>query len=575
MRTKQAAPKLNNDLRELVRTNAECYGDKILYVYREDGVEKKVSYNDNWNRMNALGTAFARIGLLGETVAVIGEAHPMYMTAYYAVTCGGGVIVPLDRDLSDDQIADFMALAEAKAIVYTASFNHRLTAIANKMPGCRNYIPISPDAEEAAHPLTQPMEELLSMGQAALEAGDRTYLDVELDREKMCTLLFTSGTTGTAKGVMLSHHNLAAATNAASLSMLQFNSESRFVDALPMHHSYEVTCGHFAISNLGAEMFINDGLKNVMRNFAGYKPNAEMLVPLFVETMYKRIWNEIDKKGMRKKVETAIKLSNGLRKVGIDMRSTFFQQITGAFGGQLKVIVCGGAPLSPQLIKDFDAFGITILEGYGITECAPLVAVNRVGRERFRSVGQPVERCQVRIDITDNDKQDEDIAEYGYPTGEICVRGENVMLGYYRNEEATKEVFTEDGWFRTGDLGYMDKDGYIYITGRKKNLIILSNGKNVYPEEIEEYLSRIPDIMESVVVGRKNSQGEVVITAIVYPDYSRLEGKNQTEVFEVLKEQITALNKTLPPFKQIRELEVRETEFEKTTSKKIKRFKVQ
>ena len=356
--------------------------------------------------------------------------------------------------------------------------------------------------------------------------------------------------------------------------MLQFDSTSRFVDALPMHHSYEVTCGHFAISNLGAEMFINDGLKNVSRNLANYKPNSEMLVPLFVETMYKRIWNEIDKKGMRQKVETAIKVSNGLRKVGIDMRSKFFSQITNAFGGNLKVIVCGGAPLSPQLIKDFDAFGITILEGYGITECAPLVAVNRMGKGRLHSVGTAVEQCQVRIDTSENDKQDEDIAEYGYPTGEICVQGENVMLGYYRNEEATKAVFTEDGWFRTGDIGYMDKDGYIYITGRKKNLIILSNGKNVYPEEIEEYLSRIPDIQESVVLGRKNAQGEVVITALIYPDPTRFEGKEKSEIFDAVKGQITELNKTLPAFKQIREIEIRDTEFEKTTSRKIKRYTV-
>ena len=574
MSNRKKGPKLNADLRELVRSNAECYGDKVLYRYKEDGEEKTVTYNENWNRMNALGTALSRVGLMGETVAVIGEAHPLYMTAYYAVTGGGGVIVPMDHDLSDEQLANFMELAEAKAIVYTKGFNHRLTAMADKLPGCRLFIPISPDEEEAAHPLTSTMEDLLMMGQAALDAGDRTYLDVELDRNRMCTLLVTSGTTGTAKGVMLSHHNLASATNAACLSMLQFDSTSRFVDVLPMHHSYEVTCGHFAISNLGAEMFINDGLKNVSRNLANYKPNSEMLVPLFVETMHKRIWNEIDKKGMRQKVETAIKVSNGLRKAGIDLRSKFFAQITGAFGGNLKVIVCGGAPLSPQLIKDFDAFGITILEGYGITECAPLVAVNRMGKNRLHSVGTAVEQCQVRIDTSENDRQEEDIDEYGYPTGEICVQGENVMLGYYRNEEATKAVFTEDGWFRTGDIGYMDKDGYIYITGRKKNLIILSNGKNVYPEEIEEYLSRIPDIQESVVLGRKNAQGEVVITALIYPDPTRFEGKEKSEIFEAVKGQITELNKTLPVFKQIREVEIRDAEFEKTTSRKIKRYTV-
>ncbi len=569
-------PKMIIDLRDLVRSNASVFGDKVLYRYKENGSEKTVTFRENEMNMNRLGTAFSKLGLMGKTVAVIGESHPLYMTAYYATVSGNGVIVPLDHDLSDSQIADFVALAEAEAIVYTRGFNHRLTAIADKLPGIRVFIPISPDEEEAAHPLVRTMTSLLEMGEFALNAGDRSFLDVEIDREKMCTLLFTSGTTGTAKGVMLSHRNLAAATNASVLSM-EYDDTCRFVDVLPMHHSYEITCGHFAISNLGAEMYINDSLKNVMRNFSSYKPNAEMLVPLFVETMHKRIWNEIDKKGMRAKVETAIKVSNGLLKVGIDMRDSFFGQITGAFGGNLRSIVCGGAPLSPQLIKDFNAFGIFILEGYGITECAPLVAVNRPGKERFHSVGKPVANCEVKIDNADNTRAAEDIAEYGYVTGEILVKGENVMLGYYRNEEATRAVFTDDGWFRTGDLGYIDKDGYIFITGRKKNLIILSNGKNVYPEEIEEYLIALPGIKESVVLGRKNASGEIVITALIYPDAENpdIAGKSREEIYALLKNEVTELNRTLPVFKQIREIELRDAEFEKTTSKKIKRYTVQ
>jgi len=566
-------PKTVTDLRDLVRGNAEHFGDKVQYRFREDDVEKTVTFNETYANMNALGTAFFKLGLMGKHIAVIGESHPLYMTAYYAAVNGNGVIVPMDHDLSDEQFVNFAKLAEVSAVVYTKNFNNRLAHLADKLPECQLFIPIAPDEAELALPKVQSMQTLLEMGQKALDEGCRAYLDVEIDREKMCTLLFTSGTTGTSKGVMLCQRNLAAATNAAVLSM-EYDHTCSFVDALPMHHSYEVTCGHFAICDLGAEIFINDSLKNVMRNFNHFKPTDEMLVPLFVETMHKRIWNEIDKKGMRKKVQTAIKLSNGLRKIGIDQSDKVFAQITGAFGGNLRSIVCGGAPLAPQLIKDFDAFGITILEGYGITECSPLVAVNRPGKEKLHSVGTPVEGCRVKIDTDGNTRKDEDIAEYGYVTGEILVQGENVMLGYYKNEEATKAVFTDDGWFRTGDLGYMDKDGYIFITGRKKNLIILSNGKNVYPEEIEEYLAYCPNILESVVLGRKNAGGEIVITALVYPDMTRFVGKEKDEIYKVIKEDINELNRKLPVFKQIRDVELRDTEFEKTSSKKIKRYTV-
>ncbi|MBQ7923561.1 MAG: AMP-binding protein [Clostridia bacterium] len=566
-------PKTVVDLRDLVRGNAEHFGDKVQYRFKEIDVEKTVTFNETNANMNALGTAFFKLGLMGKHIAVIGESHPLYMTAYYATVNGNGVIVPMDHDLSDEQFVNFAKLAEISAVVYTRNFNDRLVHLADQMPDCQLFIPIAPDEAELNFPKVQSMQALLEMGQKALDEGCRDFLDVEIDREKMCTLLFTSGTTGTSKGVMLCQRNLAAATNAAVLSM-EYDYTCRFVDALPMHHSYEVTCGHFAICDLGAEIFINDSLKNVMRNFNHFKPTDEMLVPLFVETMYKRIWNEIDKKGMRKKVETAIKISGALRKIGIDLRDKFFAQITGAFGGDLRSIVCGGAPLAPQLIKDFDAFGITILEGYGITECSPLVAVNRPGKEKLHSVGTPVEGCQVKIDTDGNTRKDEDIAEYGYVTGEILVKGENVMLGYYKNEEATRAVFTDDGWFRTGDLGYMDKDGYIFITGRKKNLIILSNGKNVYPEEIEEYLAYCPNIMESVVLGRKNAGGEIVITALIYPDMTRFEGKEKDEIYKVIKEDINDLNRKLPVFKQIRDIELRDTEFEKTSSRKIKRYTV-
>jgi long-chain acyl-CoA synthetase len=263
-------------------------------------------------------------------------------------------------------------------------------------------------------------------------------------------------------------------------------------------------------------------------------------------------------------VKKAIKISNAARKIGIDLRKKLFKDVLAAFGGELKYIVCGGAVLDDAIIRDLDAFGITVLNGYGITECSPLVSVNTEKKMRKGSIGVPVPGCQVKIDLTD-----------GLDVGEILVKGDNVMMGYLKNPEATAEVFTEDGWFRTGDVGYMDKDGFIFITGRKKNIIILSNGKNIYPEEIETYISHIPLVNECVVVGRRNDIGEVVITALVYPNPEMAEGKDKSEVYALIKAEINEMNKDLPIFKQVREIEIRDEEFEKNTSHKIKRFKVQ
>ena len=557
-------PKTVTDLLQLVRTGAECFGEKDIYVYQENKQEKHLSYRENYERVLWFGTALCHYDLAGKKIAVVGDTHPSYMTAFFATIASNSTIVPLDKDLNDDALIDFMNIAEVSAVIYTASFNRRLINYADRLPAVKYFIPIIDEGEDCAKDNVIAFNELLEIGRMLYEGGNTAFTDIEPDLDHLAAILFTSGTTGTSKGVMLTHRNFVAATNGSDQSMTQFNRKNVFVDCLPMNHSYEITCGQLAIQNLGATMVINDSIKNVLRNFVKYKPNALMLVPLYVETMYKKIWSEIDKKGMKKKVRTAMKISDALLKVGIDMREKFFSQITGALGGNLKIIVVGGAPLRPEIISDFRSFGIYILEGYGITECSPLVAVNRLGSERPHSVGPAVECCQVRID-----------KQPGEETGEIVVKGENVMVGYYNNPEATAAVFTDDGWFKTGDIGYMDKDGYIYITGRKKNVIILSNGKNVFPEEIEEHLSDRSDVIgESVVLGRPNASGETVITAVIYPNPDFSKDKTKEEVEAAVRAAVTEVNKSLPVYKQVRDTELRDTEFEKTTTRKIKRFLV-
>ena len=567
-------PKEIKSLRDLVETSAELYGDKILYIYKRGEARYSFSYNDYRRDLYRLGEGMSRIGLMGGTVAVIGESCPEYMTAYIAAVSGGGVIVPLDRDLGHAEIARFADLSGAEAVFYTEQFNDVLPSLAEQMPQVRYFIPIAPaegsdttdGSSSAGDAVILPYSELLALGDKAMEEGDRSFLDYDCtaDMSQMSALLFTSGTTGTSKGVMLSHANLVASVNAASRGTI-FGPDNTFVDLLPMHHSYEITCGHLGAANLGGTVYINDSLKNTLRSITTFKPDSLIVVPLYVETMHKRIWAEIARKGMTRRVRALMKASSAMHRAGIDIRRKLFKQILDGLGGNLRYIICGGAPLSPELVRDFDAFGIEICEGYGITECSPLIAVNRHGKVRLRSVGQPVDNCEVRIADPSADG-----------TGEIEARGRNVMLGYFGNEEATAEVFTEDGWFRTGDVGYMDADGYIYITGRKKNIIILSNGKNIFPEEIEEHLYTSPLIGECVVIGRKNSAGDTRITAVIYPsdEAAELEGKSEEEKLALIRDAVNTINRSLPVYKQVRDVELRSEEFEKTTTRKIKRFLV-
>lgn len=555
--------KVITDFLHLAKSGADAYGDKTLYIYQEYKEEKTVTYKENHERVLNFGTALTDIGLIGNNVAIVGDTHPSYMTAFLSIVAGNGTAVPLDKDVGDDTLIEFMNIAEVAAVIYTENFNNRLINYRDRLPNVKYFIPIH-DRTETIGENVIAFNSLLEKGLLLRNEGNTAFTDIIPDLDHVAAILFTSGTTGTSKGVMLTHKNFVATTNAASQVMDHFGPESEFVDCLPMNHSYEITAGQLAIQNIGGQMAINDSVRNALRNFGKYKPNSLMLVPLYVETMYKKIWAEIGKKGMTKQVRALMKVSNALLKIGIDMRSKFFGQITGALGGRIKYIVVGGAAMSPKIINDFRSFGVYIIEGYGITECSPLVAVNPLGREKLHSVGPAVNCCEVKIDKEDDEA-----------TGEILVKGDNVMLGYYKNEEATKEVFTEDGFFRTGDIGYIDEDGYIFITGRKKNVIILSNGKNVFPEELEEHLSEKSDILgEFVVIGRANDKGETVITAIVYPNQEFAKDKTKEEVENAVKAAINEVNKSLPVYKQMRDVEIRDTEFEKTTTRKIKRFLV-
>ncbi len=544
-------------------SNIEAHGDKTLYRYLVGAKDyESISYIDFCRKVYAIAEGFRTLGLVGKRIAVIGETSPEWVASYLAVLASGGVVIPMDKELDIKEIEGFLEGVEAEAIVYGKTFNTKLDNAIENHSTLKLFIPM--DGESNGERVLA-LSEITARGAEAL--GDKAFVPTERDTGELAVMLFTSGTTGTSKCVMLCERNIWSTVNSACATV-EFFPDDTIVSVLPLHHTYELAC-MLSGMNYGMEIGINDSLRHIMKNFAEYKPTGLVLVPLFVTTMYNRIIAKAKDSGKLGLLRFMMKVSNALRHIGIDLRRKLFGEVLGAFGGRINKIVSGGAPLNPKMMKEFDAFGITIAEGYGITECSPLISVNPYYKLKSGSVGPAVPSCTVRID---GDKKN----DKGFIEGEIQVKGDNVMLGYYKNDEENAKAFTSDGWYRTGDVGYMDKDGYIFITGRLKSVIVLENGKNVFPEEIEERLGSISEIGEAVVVGRKGEDGEtIILTAIVYPNAEIYgETPDKERAHKEIHAKLLDLNRTLPAFKHIKALEIREIPFEKTTSRKIKRHLV-
>ena len=574
MTLKKIFPKPQMDkfasIRDLLDFAAETYGDSVLYRYFTKGTEiGEMTYRQFREHVDRLGTALAARGLRGATVAILAESRPEWMVSFCSVVCGGGVVVPMDKELQEDQIIEFLNRSEAELIFCSDRYAKRLKERFGELTTVR-YI-INFDNQAPKDGLDENYHALIEKGRLLLSDGYMEFTNARFDTSKACTLLFTSGTTGTSKGVLLSQDNMTACVY-HSANMVDIHPGDVLFSVLPMHHTYELVCGQLGCICVGATCCFNNSLKYFLRNIKIFRPTAMIMVPLFASTIYKKICEEIKKKNKEKLVKGAISVTRTLRRVGIDLRKVAFKEVTAALGGRLKNIVCGGAPMDPDLVDRFGEFGITVVQGYGISECSPLVCVVPYTANRHGSVGVPAYGTQVKIVRTDDGGREYD-APYG-EIGEICVKSPQVMLGYHNDPVATAEAFNNEGYFRTGDYGRMDRDGYLYITGRKKNIIILSNGKNVYPEEIEEMLYKLDIIKECVVVARPHDGEDEVITALIHPDFDKLQGKSDKEIVAEVKAQVATLNKQLPTFKQIRNIELRKTEFEKTTTRKIMRHKV-
>ena len=564
-RMNQPIPRAS-DILDLLEQIAD-HGDRVAYRYYVGKEIKVMTYGELHTMAYECAAGFDAMGLKGKRVAVIGDTSPQWIATYLAALAAGCIIVPMDKELDVGEICKFLDIVEAKAIIYSKSFNEKFVdAIQNNKTGVEYFIPVTPAYDNTFDAKVTSFDQVLECGRDRIARVGYKFPNVE-NREEMAEMLFTSGTTGTSKCVMLSQKNIFAAANAACETVC-FSPDDVIMSVLPVHHTYELMC-LLAAALFGMEVCINDSLRHVLKNLQVFKPTGLVLVPLFLNTMYKKIWSEAERTKKDGILKAALATSKTLLSMGIDARRSLFKTVLNSFGGRLDHIICGGAKLNPDLIAAFEDFGISVFEGFGITECSPLTNVTPYYNRKYGSIGPSVPCCRCRI-------ADAQPGEHGYMEGELQIKGDNVMIGYYNNPEATAAAFTEDGWFRTGDVAYKDEEGFVYITGRMKSVIVLENGKNVFPEEIEEYLDEIETIAECVVIGRKaKDSDEVILTVVAYPNFEKLPaGATEELIHETIYKQIMQINRRLPSFKQMKALELRSTEFEKTTSRKIKRHLV-
>ncbi len=537
-----------DSMRDMMLKCVAAMGDKTLFKYKRDGAVVDVSAKEFYSQTVDLGNALAKRGFVkGCHIACIGANSYNWLVVYLSTLCGQNVVVPIDKDMPEKDLVNVVDHSESAVVfcdkAYLHIFEDHKEELKNvKLVACLN-------AEEGLS-----LSVLIEEGHALTAEGYGEYLAATSPDKELKMLVYTSGTTGHPKGVMLSQHNLRSGVY---YGLMVENVEERCLSVLPYHHTYEAVCGLLVSIHKHNCICINDSLRAVLPNLQLYKPVYIMVVPAFAELFYKRVWAALEEKGKAGTVRKLIKVSNGLRKIGIDLRRKFFKQIIDNFGGELRQIICGGAPMRADVGEFFTNIGIGMNIGYGITECSPLVSVNQTIDNDFTSVGAMLPCLELKIDDPDEDGN-----------GEICVKGDVVMMGYYKDPEQTAEVL-KDGWFSTGDLGHFTNHK-LYITGRKKNLIVLENGKNVFPEEIENYIYSIPYVKDVVVYSVKDEKGsETALCAEGFLDMDVIPKTGKPE--DVFKADISAVLKELPSYKHINKVVLRDEEFPKTSSKKIRR----
>ena len=548
------------NLKQMLKESAELYKDNTAYLVKNDKKEYiNIMYPQVLDDMNALGTALIDLGLKGKRIAVIGENRYEWAISYLAVINGVGVIVPLDKQLPQNEIISCMERAEVDCVIYSGKLQETIDVIAEMEDMASFYINMDLENEDGKY---LSLKKLINKGKELVKSGNSEYINAKIDIDDMAELLFTSGTTAKSKAVMLSQKNIVYNLH-QMCQMVHIKDNDVFLSMLPMHHVYECVCGFLVPLYRGAAVAYCEGLRYIQKNLEEAHVSVFLSVPLVFETLYKKIWEAIDKQGKTKLVKTMIKITNILDKIGIHLKRKIFKDIHNQLGGRARLYIAGAAGINPEVSKGFRDFGILAIQGYGLTECAPIVAVNRNNAHKDASVGLPLVGTELMVVNVNEDG-----------VGEIITKGDHVMLGYYENEEATKENL-KDGWFYTGDLGYQDDDGFVYITGRKKNVLITKNGKNVYPEEIEALLND-SDYIEESMVYLKPVKDDLVLSAEIRVNKEYIEENfkdiSKEELKKIIWEEVKRIQQDLVIYKHIKEIHIRETEFEKTTTLKIKRY---
>ena len=551
------------DLKDMLKQTGEAYGDRPAYIFKteEKGKFRTITHKEFRNEINALGTVLINMGLKDKRIAIISENRYEWELSYLAIASGVGVVVPLDKSLPDNELESLILRSQVEAIIYSSKYDTIMGTLRDKKNTNLKYF-ISMDLGENTQGIYSE-KALIEKGKKLLNEGDSTYLNAEIDADKMGIMLFTSGTTAMSKAVMLSHKNLV--TNIMDITQrFDLTEEDRFLSFLPLHHVFECTVGFLYPISIGGSIAFCEGVKHMADNIKEFGITAMISVPAVFDIIYRKVMKAIEKKGKLQNLEKGKKISNLLLKVKIDLRKQLFKEVHESLGPKLRLVVTGGAALDPETEKGFNDLGFDVEQGYGLTETAPVIAAETPKCRRLGSIGKKFPSVEVKIDNPDEEG-----------IGELMAKGPSIMLGYYENEEATKDALDADGWFHTGDLARIDKDGFIYISGRKKSVIVLNNGKNVFPEEIETLLNKVEGIKESFVYEKKEADGDVkVCVKIVYDkqlikELYNIEGEEN--IREFLWEKVKDVNRLMPKYKYVREMIISEEELIKTTTLKIKR----
>ena len=556
-------------VKEFFLNSVEKYPNEDCILEKPDHKTpyKITTYKEFKEDVFGLGTAMTNVlNLKNKKVMIIGETQYGWYVSYMAMLCGVGIAIPTDRELPINELENIVRRSKASAIIYSPRKKDDIEKIKESVPEVEYFIEMK--GEEKLEGKDVGLKYLIDLGKAIINSGDKSFENIEIDPEEFKILFFTSGTTSNAKGVMLNNRNLAENINGIS-AYVKIYPIDRLFSVLPLHHCYESTIGFLLPIATGASVAICEGLRYIVPNLQEAHPTAILTVPLLVESLYKKINEKIVKSKKDKVVNSMISITNALKSTGIDIKRKVFKEIHDNLGGKLRIIVSAAAPIDKKAGEWFEGIGITFLQGYGLTETAPISALTPEYKTCIGSCGKAIVQADIKVD-NPNERGE----------GELLIKTPTLMLGYYENEIETKKVIDKDGYFHSGDIGYIDREGYIFITGRSKNVIVTQNGKNIYPEEIEMLIDKVPEIRESMVYGNKaenKNDKELVITARVIPDYDKIKeiygDVSKEQIYDIIWNKIKEENRKLESYKAIKALEIKEGEFEKSSTMKIKRYK--